>query len=238
MKVATPFGLVRSDGLALVTLLRAPAEELREMDALRFAAEAAAALKWRDPAAAIRHAEAGLAVHPDHAVLRHYLTVALIRDRRFAAARAHLQALLASDRSEPHQHAIDLNNLAWANLMSGDPDLLDEALAASAEAERKLAWNAAVKGTRGYALILAGDVDAGLARAQRAYTSHTEKTDRATVACVIAIGAARAGDMPAAQRMLDAARRLDADCNLLERASAELNPVLGEARGGISRSAG
>jgi hypothetical protein len=225
MKVATPLGPVRSDGLALLTLIRSPADELREMDALRYAAEAAAALERRDLASAVRLAEQGLANHPDHAVLRHFLTVALIREGRFDAARAHLQTMLASDGSEPHQRAIDLNNLAWANLMSGDHALLAEALVASEEAERKLAWHPSVKGTRGYALILSGQVDAGLARARRAYAAHTEKSDRATTACVVAIGAAHLGDISAARAMLDVARRLDPQADLLERAAVELDGV-------------
>ena len=227
MKVATPLGPVRSDGLALLTLIRSPADELREMDALRYAAETAAALERRDLAAAVRHAERGLAAHPIDAVLRHFLTVALIRDGRFDTARAHLQTLLASDGIEPHQRAIDLNNLAWANLMSGDAALLDEALAASEEAERKIAWHPAVKGTRGYALILTGRVDEGLARARRAHAAHSAKTDRATTACVLAIGTARLGDFAGARAMLDAARRLDPDGDLLRRADAELLPYLG-----------
>jgi tetratricopeptide (TPR) repeat protein len=232
MTVSTPLGPVRSDGLALLTLIRSPADELREMDALRYAAEAAAALERRDLAAAARHAEQGLAAHPEHAVLRHFLTVALIRDGRFDTARALLDALLASDEIEPHQRAIDLNNLAWANLLSGDAALLDEALTASEAAERKIAWHPAVKGTRGYALILSGEVDAGLARARRAHEAHAAKPDRATTACVLAIGTARLGDTAGARAMLETAHRLDPDCQLLERANAELDRVL------VSRPAG
>ena len=198
MKVATPLGRVASDGLALVTLLRTPAAELNQMDAIGHAAETAIALKRRDSVTAVRRAEVGLAAHPDHRALRHHLTVGLIRMGEFETARAHLQSLLASDRAEPHEHAIDLNNLAWADLMSEDPDLLDEALAASEEAERKLAWNPAVKGTRGYTLIQSGRVADGVALVRRAYQTHRDRNDRATCACVLAIGAARLGDLTTA----------------------------------------
>jgi hypothetical protein len=229
MKVATPLGRVASDGLAIVTLLRAPSDELSQMDAIRHAAEAATALKRRDPAAAVRYAEAGLAAHPDHRALRHYLTVGLIRMGRFDTARAQLQSLLASDGVEPHQRAIDLNNLAWTDLMSDDPGLLDEAVAASEEAQRKLAWNPAVKGTRGYALIQAGRVADGVLLARRAYDTHRDRSDRATSACVVAIGAARGRDLATARAMLAAAARLDRGCDLLERAGAEVNRVTAPA---------
>jgi hypothetical protein len=237
MKVATPLGPVHSDGLALVTLLRSPAEELAEMQVLRYAAETKAALERQDPAAAIHHAKQGLAAHPDHEVLRHLLTVALIRNGRFDTARAHLQTLLASGRPEPHQRAMDLNNLAWANLMSGDAALLDEALDASEEAERKLAWHPAVTNTRGYALILDGKVEDGLARARRAYDAHTDRTDRATTACVLAIGAARLGNVDGGHAMVANARRLDAGCDLLRRADAEL-ALVAETGAGVSRPVG
>jgi hypothetical protein len=232
MKVATPLGPVRSDGLALLTLLRAPEEELREMDALRHAAEAAAALERKDPAAAVRHAQRGLAAHPDHQGIRHFLTLGLIRDGQFDRARTHLKTSLAAEPIEPHQRAIDLNNLAWANLMSDDPALLDEAVAASEQAERCLAWHPAIKGTRGYALILSGQIGAGLALVHRALEDHGERSDRALTASIAAIGAARLGDIEGGRAMLRTAQRLDPDCQLLGRAAAELDRVLGALTSG------
>ena len=56
MQVATPLGPVRSDGLALATLIRSPRDELDDADALLHAAESRAALArgsrpppWRGP---------------------------------------------------------------------------------------------------------------------------------------------------------------------------------------------
>jgi hypothetical protein len=225
-RVATPLGRVASDGLALVTLLRAPEQEVREMDAIGHVAEAAIALKRRDSARAVRCAQEGLARYPENRALRHYLTVGLIRTGDHDAARTHLLSLLDADGAEPHQRAIDLNNLAWTDLMSGDPDRLEEALAASEEAERKLAWNPAIKGTRGYALIEAGRVADGIALSRRAYDAHRDRGDRATCACVLAIGAARLGDTATARRMLAEAARLDPTCDLRARATAEVEGVM------------
>ena len=222
MQVATPLGPVRSDGLALATLIRSPRHQLDDADALLHAAESRAALTRGEPAAAVAWAEAGLRRHPDHRPLRHFLTVALIRAGDVDAARDHLRALLARDDAEPPERAMDLSKLAWADLMSGDPALLDEALMASEEAERRLAWHPAVKNARGYALIESGRVEEGLRRVRRAYEAHTDRRDRATTACVAAIGAMRSGDVAGGRSMLVAARRLDPGCDLLERAAAEV----------------
>jgi hypothetical protein len=222
MQVATPLGPVRSDGLALATLIRSPRDELDDADALLHAAESRAALTRNDPTDAVAWAEAGLRAHPDHRPLHHYLTVALIRAGDLGAARDHLRALLARDDAEPLERAIDLSNLAWADLMTGDPALLDEALMASEEAERRLAWHPAVKHARGYALIESGRVEEGLIRVRRAYDVHTDRRDRAATACVAAIGAMRNGDVAGGRSMLVAARRLDPGCDLLERAAAEV----------------
>jgi hypothetical protein len=175
-----------------------------------------------EPTDAVAWAEAGLLAHPDHRPLRHFLTVALIRTRDLGAARDHLRALLARDDAELPERAIDLSNLAWADLMSGDPALLNEALLASEEAERRLAWHPAVKNARGYALIESGRVEEGLTRVRRAYEVHTDRRDRAATACVAAIGAMRSGDVAGGRSMLVAARRLDPGCGLLERAAAEV----------------
>ena len=225
MQVATPLGPVRSDGLALATLIRSPRDHLDDADALLHAAESRAALLRGDAAAAVAWADAGLRAHPDHRPLRHFLTVALIRAGDIDAARDHLRALLARDDAEPAERAVDLSNLAWADLMSGDPTLLDEALVASEEAERRLAWHPAVKGTRGYALIESGRIEEGLTRVRRAYEAHTDRRDRATTLCVAAIGAMRIGDVAGGRSMLVAARRLDPACDLLERATAEVEAV-------------
>jgi len=222
VQVATPLGPVRSDGSALATLIRSPRQHLDDADALLHAAESRAAWVRGEADAAVAWAEAGLAAHPDHRPLRHFLTAALIRAGDIDAARDELRAQLARDDVESPERAMDLSNLAWADLMSGDPALLDEALVASEEAERRLAWHPAVKSTRGYALIESGRVEEGLARVHRAYEAHTDRRDRATSACIASIGAMRRGDVAEARSMLVTARRLDPACDLLERAAAEV----------------
>lgn len=229
MQVTTPLGPVRSDGLALATLIRSPRHELDDADALLHAAESRAALTRGESTDAVAWAETGLLAHPDHRPLRQYLTVALIRAGDLDAARDHLRALLARDDAEPLERAIDLSNLAWADLMSGDPELLAEALMASEEAERQLAWHPAVKNARGYALIESGRIEEGLVRVRRAYEAHTDRRDRAATACVAAIGAMRSGDVDGGRSMLVTARHLDPDCDLLGRAAAEVEGATARA---------
>jgi Flp pilus assembly protein TadD len=231
LRIATPAGPMPSDGLAIFTMLRAPDDELDEADAIRHSAEAIHAMRRGDHATAVRWARTGLDAHPGHGQLCNVLGAALIGAHDFDGARAHLLEMLSKDGSdEPHLRAMDLNNLAWADLMSGDRTRLDEALACSADAYRMLGWHPAVSGTRGYALIQLGELDDGLALAQRAYDGHREAENRALTACTIAIGAARRGDRVRATRMLERARRHDPVCPLLERAASEvdrLTPVVG-----------
>ena len=67
MRVATPLGAVRSDGLALATLLRSPRDHLDDADALLHAAESRAALARGEADAAVAWSEAGLPAHPNTA---------------------------------------------------------------------------------------------------------------------------------------------------------------------------
>ena len=141
---------------------------------------------------------------------------------RFAEGRAALLRHLARLDLDPLQRALYENNLAWADLLLGDPSLEAEALERSAAAFAVLPTVPAIRGTRGLALILGGAVDEGIALCGDAYRAHREPEARAANAASMAIGAARQGRVAAAERHLRQAIRLDPGGALIDRAGEEL----------------
>lgn len=133
--------------------------------------------------------------------------------------------LVERDRQSPvsvprHLRAVHLNNLAWADLMTGDRSLLPEADAASLEALTIWPKLSSIRGTRGFALVQSGRVDEGLLLTLSAYHKMKEPSGRASDACVIAIASVYAGRTADAYRWLARARRFDPACALLARAEA------------------
>jgi tetratricopeptide (TPR) repeat protein len=220
-KAQTPFGAQRTDGLALWWLPRATAAELNDLVADSYAVEATVAYQDRRYGDAWQWATDGLALHPDSPTLAGMLGAALIGLGRYREAVELYAARLEGTDLKPEQRAMHENNLAWAALMSGDLELLPAALAASDAAYRALAWMPCVNGTRGYALILAGDLWTGSKMVRHALGREKEPRNRATMACELAIAATRAGQPGEAAARRREARRLDPACPLLERAEHE-----------------
>jgi hypothetical protein len=229
IRVKNPLGVVISDGRRALSALEADDRALADLAAARYLGEAYVLRTLGDHAGALRWDEEGLAAHPGNAHLTGDAAVAMIQLRRYTEARTMLLRLLDRDDLKPPSRAIHLNNLAWADLMSGDPALLPEALTSSAEALELLPGPAALKGTRGFALIEQGAIADGLKLSRQAYRSHAAPADRAAGACVIAIGAARDGRLAMAERHLLTAARLDPGHPLLARAQAAVVTPFGPA---------
>jgi peptidase M50-like protein len=224
-KAQTPFGAQRTDGLALWWLPRATTAELDELVADSYAVEAAVAHQDRRYGDVWRWATDGLALQPGSPALAGMLGAALIGLGRHQEAVEHYAAQLERTDMQPEHRAMHENNLAWAALMSGDPGLLPAALAASDAAHRALGWMPCVNGTRGFALILAGDLWTGSKMVRSAMGRERDRRNRATMACELAIAAARAGEAREAATRRREARRLDPACPLLERAEREATVV-------------
>ncbi len=220
-RAQTPYGPQRTDGLALWSLPRATAAELDELVMGSYAVEATVAYQDGRYQEAHRWATEGLAREPGSHVLSGMLGAALIGLGRYGDAVRLYSAELERDDAAPQHRAMHQNNLAWAALMSDDPDLLPVALEASEAAHRALSWQACVNGTRGFALILAGDITAGAELVRNAYGRETDRRNRATMACELAIAAGRLGHASQATTLLAEARRLDPACPLLPRAERE-----------------
>jgi tetratricopeptide (TPR) repeat protein len=125
--------------------------------------------------------------------------------------------------------AILKNNLAWANLLIGDPVLHEESLAATEQAVRDLPSMALVKGTRGSILIQVGRAAEGVPLVLESFYSKESTTarDKAANACLLAMGEAQLGKMKEAQEWLRMAEELDSGSPLIERASLAVQRQIG-----------
>jgi hypothetical protein len=223
IQVKNPLGVAFSDGRRVMDALDADDRVLADLAAARYMGEAHVRRTRGDHAGALRWDEEGLAAHPGNALLTGDAAASMIQLQRYAEARVMLLRLLERDDVKPPSRAVHLNNLAWADLMIGDPALLSEALASSAEATGLLPGVAALQGTRGFALIEQGAIADGLELSRKAHRSHSSQESRAASACVVAIGAARDGRGAMAERYLVTAARLAPDHPLIARAQAALS---------------
>ena len=222
IQVKNPLGVAFSDGRRALDALDADDRALVDLAAAGYVGEAYVRRTRGDHAGALRWDEEGLAAYPGNPLLAGDAAVAMIQLERYAEARAVLLRVLERDDLPPPSRAVHRNNLAWADLMLGDPALLPEALASSAEAIGLLPGVAALQGTRGFALIEQGAIADGLALSRKAYRSHSSPESRAASACVVAIGAARDGRAAMAERYLVTAAKLAPDHPLLPRAQAAI----------------
>ncbi|HYJ60553.1 MAG TPA: site-2 protease family protein [Actinomycetota bacterium] len=218
----TPLGVTPSDGLRAAHALDLDDAQVRQLIGGRYLGESYVEHVKGDHEAALAWDERGLAAFPDDPSLSGDVATSLLLLGRFEGAQDRLRRLLARDDLLPLQRALFQNNLAWADLMSGDPSLVAEALAASEAAFAELPMLPAVQGTRGFALILSGAIDDGIDLCTRSSRRHRVLDDRASNLCAISIGAARQGRVAAAERHLTQAIRLSPENRLIDRAGAEL----------------
>jgi tetratricopeptide (TPR) repeat protein len=221
--VRNPLGVMQSDGMRAALALGADDQALADALIARYMGEAYVSHQAGDHAGALSWDERGLQAHPGARALEGDAAVALIYLHRYAEGRAKLRSLLERDDLSPIHRALCLNNLAWADLMLGDPAFVPEAIESSKEAIATIPDQPAFKGTRAYALILQGAVEDGLLLAREALRGNRRRDDRASNACVLAIGNVRAGRLDAARRHIVTAMRLSPENGLIERAIAELD---------------
>jgi tetratricopeptide (TPR) repeat protein len=137
---------------------------------------------------------------------------------RFNEARECFLKILPRTDQDRFLHSILLNNIAYADALVGGPELLAEADRYSAEAMKTLSWVPSIKGTRGTVLSELGKLDEAVPLLREVMLTHDDPHNRAQNACLLAIAEARRGDLVAARRYLEEARKFDPKCFLLERA--------------------
>ena len=82
-----------------------------------------------------------------------------------------------------------------------------------------------MQSTRGWALVEAGNLAAGIPLLHRSLRGAVYKHDRASVMCTLGIAECRRGRRGRAAQLLRRAKRLDGRCTLLARAESEVNEV-------------
>jgi len=217
----THVGVGASDGLMLVRISLMSREKLSVFLNAYEPCLAWVAMWRQDFATARRLCEEGLLRNPMDVTFRACLGTLNLLAGRFSEAREQLRALLDDPAAQTVKASI-CNNLAWADVCLGTPELLHEADRCSAEAMRAAPHEPAFKGTRGAVFIRLGHLDSGVSYCREAFRANRRPSARAINACWIAIGEALKKNHPEALRWLESAEALDSACVLLPMAKSNV----------------
>ncbi|HTW93864.1 MAG TPA: tetratricopeptide repeat protein [Tepidisphaeraceae bacterium] len=211
-------GFNPSDGRRLFRLLFKPLPSVAARRIGCFSARAAWLIEAEKHDEALAILRQALAEFPSSVGLRTLFAVAQLGARDYAAGRENLLALLAENPTPNARRAILNNNLAWADLIMGVPERIEEADVASAEAYALLPWVASIQSTRGLLLVERGQFNVGIKLLKRSSEGVDTPTAKAAILCSLAIAQLRQNRPAAAQALLCKVMRLDPDCELLTRA--------------------
>jgi Tfp pilus assembly protein PilF len=223
-KAQIAIGSAGSDGWAMLNAPRLTHEELRNRYASYHIYEAVSAVESGDTQSARAIAEKGLALYPDNANMLNGLGYVYLNSQEYKKSRQIFLQALQSDQELPiATKAMLLNNVAFANLMLGEPNLLEEADDFSQQAYQLLSWEPAITGTRGGVLVALGRPDEGLELLQNALGKSFDKRGKAIDACLIAWGEWKRGNPEKTDSYLALARQLDPGCYVLEKVQEKIN---------------
>ena len=180
------------------------------------------ARRARDYDRALEYVDTGLRALPNQLALENSRALLHLDRGDNEAARAGFLKLLERDDVQPILRALLKNNVAWVDLMIGNPDSLSEADRYSDEALKAWPHMPHFKGTRGAVLIELGRVEDGIKLVKESLGFHTEAAARASMYCWLAIAADRLGRIDEAKKHVQTAREIDPRCKLIERADAEI----------------
>lgn len=217
------FGVL-TDGGQLLQLLSFSKKSIARLQALHYSFEAMASRERSDDAAARSWCEKGLALFPENVHLLNLSAITCLDEAKYEQAREMFLKLLANDRLRQNERAIYLNNLAYADGLSGNPAWLAEADAYSRDAYTLLPWVPAVVGTRGTVLVALGKFEEGLPLLQKSMEDAHAPRNKADNACHIAMAYTQAGKRDEATKYLQLARQLDNKSPLLSRAEMAVQP--------------
>ncbi|HSZ57261.1 MAG TPA: site-2 protease family protein [Tepidisphaeraceae bacterium] len=213
--IATAYGTGTSDGRKLFQLFFKPLPTVEKRRSEHFQTLAHWNIQHtpsRQDIELIR--QAAIDFPNDEPLLAMAATVQLTA-RDYAGGRQGLLALLRDHPKNDAFRAMTANNLAWADLMLDDPQLLDEADAASTEAYTLTPWVAAIQSTRGLLLVERGRLDEATLLLRKSLRGADNKGSRASIHCSLALAHLRRGDLRLAEASLSRARQLDRDCEVL-----------------------
>lgn len=187
---------VSSDGLALLTVPFWTKTMIESWHACYFYLEGLESRERGKPDDAKRWFKKGVEFYPDHWHSHFGMAMLLLDEAKYGEARQILLRLIEPKpiqkfleyKAVPPEHAAQVwFHLAWADLMSGNPDLLPEADKFSLKAYERMPWLPQMKGTRGRILVECGAIDQGVELLQAALVENEKASDKALNAWYLAL---------------------------------------------------
>jgi Tfp pilus assembly protein PilF len=220
--VVTAAGMAGTDGWVLINMLLGKEKDLEKNCAMYYVQEAVDAVDRGQPAEAKNWIEQGLARYPNEATTVNGIGyVYSVLNQPQKARPFFVRALEMSEGQSQLLYYMAMNNIAYTNTMIEDPALLEQADDYSAQAYQNLPWEPAIIGTRGAVLVWKGQVEQGIELLKTSMARTPDNHGKASNACGIALGEIRRGNRSEAQKYLDAARKLDPQCQMIERVQRE-----------------
>jgi tetratricopeptide (TPR) repeat protein len=210
-------GKVPSDGLNIWLIWKRTPHRLTATRTAYFCLEADACQRKHKFDESTRWLDRGLRELPGNHTLSLVRASFLLLENKLEEARQALLGLreiLANDKA---LLPVLLNNIAYADAVLGSPELLVEADLLSEQALQAAPSHVFCKGTRGFVHVLLDRFNEGVPLLKQAFRDHTEKCDKATIACCLGIAAQRQGNLAESRRCFALARKLDPRCLLLDR---------------------
>ena len=211
-----------TDGYLLLSLLHWKAVDQNRLQALRHALEAGACFEAGDEAGMRKWYAEGLRLFPEDANLLNFAAIDRLNRGEVLAAREAFLDLLKLQPAGTPAHQLFLNNVAYADLLADQPELLAEADDYSQHAFATLPQVPAVRGTRGSVLVMRGKYEAGCQLLREARAGNPQPGQKAANDCFLAVAAIRQGRLAEGRELLARARAGDPKCLLLGRVEREL----------------
>jgi tetratricopeptide (TPR) repeat protein len=211
------YGKTPNDALLLWQTWRQDSAKIAAAFSYSYVFEADECRRDRKFAEAQKWLNEGLREFPGNHLLAFCAATTFIFEDKLDEARSALRALLTDLANDANLFPVLLNNIAYANALTGRPELLAEADDFSRRALESRPSAVEFRGTRGIVLIELGQYDQGVALLEDALRKHPEKWGKAINACYLGIAAARRGYPAESLSYFATARKLDLYCPLLAR---------------------
>ncbi|HET6248759.1 MAG TPA: site-2 protease family protein [Tepidisphaeraceae bacterium] len=213
-----PSGKTTCDGRKLARLLSTPRPDAQTRRYQNLTSRAGRLLVREEYAGALALLRPLLIERPADVYPRGLAATAMLGMQNLTGARAVFRQLLDEYQPRDATRAWIANCLAWTDLVLDDPQFLDEAVRQTAEAFALMPWEPSVQSTRGYALVITGNLDEGERLLRKALAGAELPNQRAAVLCALAIARIHRGQIDAARPILTKVRQLYRTCELLAKA--------------------
>lgn len=214
---------VASDGKQLLKIFSGKKEEREQSLSARYLLEAV--MRWEehsDSVGALDWCRQGLELFPQNTNLLNTSGLLSLHAGDYSRGREIFLQLLKEQPNPNPTRFIFLNNIAYADALMENPELLPEADAYSQEAYAGAPWNSAIVGTRGTVLAAMGQLEPGIKLLKESFDKAAKVHSKATNACHLAIAYFKLGENEEASKYLALARQMDPQCRLIAWAEAKL----------------